>query len=89
MFCPDAECDDGLLDICVAGDIRKFRVFYIIPAAYMGRHTRFKGIDLYRAKKIRIISDKPLDIHTDGEYAGFQDDMTVSLCNKKIRVIIS
>ncbi len=89
MFCPDAECDDGLLDICVAGDIRKFRVFYIIPAAYMGRHTRFKGIDLYRAKKIRIISDKPLEIHTDGEYAGFQDEMTVSLCSKKIRVIVS
>ena len=87
MFCPKAKCDDGLIDICVAGNISKAKVLRIIPTAYKGHHVRFSGIDIYTAKKVQIISDEKLPIHADGEYAGVEDELVATVCNKQIRVI--
>lgn len=88
MFCPKAKCDDGLIDICVAGNISKLRVLSIIPTAYSGNHVKYKGIETYTAKKVEIYSDEKLPIHADGEYAGVEDELVVTQCDKKIRVII-
>lgn len=87
MFCPKAKCDDGLIDICVAGNISKAKVLRIIPTAYKGHHVRFSGIDTYTAKKVQIISDEKLPIHADGEYAGVEDELVATVCSKQIRVI--
>jgi len=88
MFCPKAKCDDGILDICVAGNISKLKVLAIIPKALKGEHTKCKGIDIYQAKKVQVISDEKLPIHADGEYAGVEDELVVTQCSKQIRVII-
>lgn len=88
MFCPKAKCDDGLLDVCVAGNLSKLMVLLAIPQAYNGHHLRFKGVDTYTAKKVQIISDEKLPIHADGEYAGVEDEVVVTQCSKQIRVII-
>lgn len=88
MFCPKATCDDGYIDVCVAGNISKPNVLKLMPLAMKGKHTGDKGINIYKAKKIQVIADKPLAIHTDGEYAGIQNEMTVTLCDKKIRMIV-
>ena len=88
MFCPKAKCDDGILDICVAGNLSKAMILRIMPTAYKGKHTRFKGIDTYQAKKVQIISDVKLPIHADGEYAGVDDELVITQCSKQIRVII-
>lgn len=87
MFCPKAKYDDGLIDICVAGNISKLKVLSLMPLAYKGKHTRFSGIDIYTAKKVQIISDEKLPVHADGEYAGVEDELVVTLCPKQIRVI--
>ena len=88
MFCPKAKCDDGMLDICVAGNISKLKVLTTIPKAYSGNHVKCKGIDIYKAHKVQIISDEKLPIHADGENAGVDDELYVTLCSKQIRVII-
>lgn len=88
MFCPEAKYDDGILDLCVVGDIKKSSFLKILPTAYKGNHTKFKGINTYKAKSIKIIADKPLAIHTDGEYAGVQSEMTITLCESKIKMIV-
>ncbi|MDO4187461.1 MAG: diacylglycerol kinase family lipid kinase [Lachnospiraceae bacterium] len=88
MFCPKAKYDDGLIDVCVASNISKLKVLCLMPLAYKGKHTKFKGIETYTAKKIQIFSDEKLPIHTDGEYAGVEDELVVTLCSKQIRVII-
>lgn len=87
MFCPEAKYDDGILDLCVAGDISKLKVLRILPTAYKGNHIKFKGIKTYKAKKIKIIAERPLAIHADGEYAGVQAEVTIDICNSKIRMI--
>lgn len=88
MFCPKAKCDDGMIDICAVGNISKLKVLAIIPKAFKGEHVKYKGIDTYKAKKVQIISDEKLPIHADGEYAGIEDEMYVTICSKQIRVII-
>lgn len=87
-FCPEAKCDDGIIDICVASDISKLSVLRILPTAFSGNHVKFKGINTYTAKKVQVIADKPLPIHCDGEYAGVQKEFTATICDKKIRTVI-
>lgn len=67
MFCPEANPQDGYLDICVANDISKLNILSILPTAYSGKHIHKHGISIYRCKTLLIHTEFPLHIHTDGE----------------------
>lgn len=69
-FCPDADYTDDALDVCAVGALTRRRCFRILPTAYSGKHVKFKGIDMYKAKKVRVETDTPLYLHTDGEVCG-------------------
>lgn len=88
MFCPNAKCDDGIIDICVAGNLSKLKVLTIIPKALKGKHVNCKGISIYSARKVQVISDEKLPVHADGEYAGVEDELVVTQCDKQIRVAV-
>lgn len=88
MFCPKADYNDGLLDVCVAGNISKPGVLRLLPPAYKGKHTRFKGIATYQAKKVSIVTDTPSPVHADGESCGIQTKITMTQDAKQLRVII-
>lgn len=77
MFCPEADCHDGLLDICVASSIPKPQILVALPTAFKGKHYRFNGINAYRTKEYLIESAIPLWVHTDGE---------VRRCTNRLRV---
>lgn len=87
QFCPLANDSDGYLDICVAGNLSLFKCLYLLPFAFLGRHTRFKQIETYRAKHVEIIADSPLPVHCDGESCGFQKSLSMSIEPKQIRLI--
>jgi len=88
MFAPDAKNNDNLLDIIVAADIPKIKVLRILPTAYKGNHTRFKGIHMFTAKHIEIHSKCPLAIHTDGEPIYLHRDAIINCEDKKLAVIV-
>lgn len=67
MFCPEAVDNDGILDMCVVGDLPKYKMLMALPTAFKGKHFRFKNIDPYKASHIEIKSSTPLWVHTDGE----------------------
>ena len=87
MFTPDAKNDDDMIDIMVASNIPKLKVLRILPTAYKGNHTRFKGIHIFRAKHIQIESKQPLALHTDGEPIFLQRKISTYCADKKIRII--
>ncbi len=66
-FCPDADANDGIMNLCVIGDIPKLIVLLALPTAFFGKHYLFKGVTPYRATDIRIKASQPLWVHTDGE----------------------
>ena len=67
MFCPKADPSDGLLDLCVVGDLPKLLILCALPTAFYGKHYMFKGINAYKASRIKIETSTPLWVHTDGE----------------------
>ena len=82
-FCPGANFQDGLVDVCVVGNIPKWLGFAALPTAFKGTHTRFKGIDCYTAAKVRIIVSEPMWVHTDGEVSIQSYDITLS-CKQQV-----
>ena len=77
-LCPDADPSDGFLDICVAHDLTALQALPIFPKALAGKHTNCRGIHMYRAKKVRVVSSKPLCTHTDGEICGHYSQLSLS-----------
>ena len=76
-FAPDAEENDGLLNICLIGDMSKPRMLLALPLAYMGKHYGLNGVYHYTAAKMRVRTRIPMWIHTDGEVAIKSNDITI------------
>jgi len=65
---PRAKMDDGLLDICVVGGVKPFKLFCMFPTVYSGRHLSIREVDYFHAKRVRVETEHPLEIYADGEY---------------------
>ena len=82
-FCPHADASDGILDLCSASDIPKWKLLRILPTAFAGNHFRFKGVDQYSGSYIHIRTSAPLWVHTDGETNALSDDIILT-CRKRV-----
>ena len=69
-ICPEAEPDDGLLDVLVFGDIAKGDFIRNLPKLYRGTHLPHPKADTYRARRVRVEPERPLPIELDGEQPG-------------------
>ncbi len=87
MLCPEAKYDDGLLDVCVIGDISKLKLLLLLPTAFLGRHVKYKDVDIIRCKNITIRSLQSLPVHVDGESVGTQNEISVKCLREKITII--
>ncbi len=68
MMCPAAEIDDGLLDVCIGGDLGKLETLGVLPRVFSGTHVRHPKVRVVRAREVRVLAaDRPLAIHADGE----------------------
>jgi diacylglycerol kinase (ATP) len=66
-ICPDARADDGLFDVCVADAFSLPRLLRLLPHVMRGTHVRLAGVNVHRARHVRIESSEPLPVHADGE----------------------
>lgn len=69
-ICPDAQNNDGLLDICIVQELTKRELLYLFPSVFKGRHINHPSVTIYRGKEIEIFSESPLLVHGDGEMIG-------------------
>lgn len=70
MITPDAVLDDGVFDLCVAGDIGPMGVVRLLPGIYRGRHRSDPRVEFFRCREIALESTRPLAIHAEGEVVG-------------------
>ena len=67
--------DDGYLDVCIAQKVTPLGIIRQILWFLIGRKTYYRDIQYFdviylRAKKLRIQSEPPVFVHTDGEVIG-------------------
>jgi diacylglycerol kinase (ATP) len=67
---PQAIMDDGVLDVCMVKEISKFELLRQFPRVFKGTHVTHPRIMTASGKRIKITSDEPREIFSDGEYVG-------------------
>jgi diacylglycerol kinase family enzyme len=70
MICPEAEPDDGLLDVLLIGDVTKRDLVVTLPKIYRGTHLPHPKAELLRGETVIVETDVPLPIQLDGEQPG-------------------
>ncbi|RYZ80458.1 MAG: hypothetical protein EOP04_25845, partial [Proteobacteria bacterium] len=66
-FAPDAEMDDGLLDLCILHRFYFRDLIRFLVRGLLGNLQEDRAITFFQAKSIRIESEPPLDLQIDGE----------------------
>jgi diacylglycerol kinase (ATP) len=69
-ICPEAEPDDGLLDVLLIGDITKADLVRTLPKIYRGTHLPHPKAELLRGAVVSVEADVPLPAELDGEQPG-------------------
>jgi diacylglycerol kinase (ATP) len=68
FFCtPDAQLDDGLLDLCIAESVGKLTQLGLVPRFMDGSHKGHPAVTMVRTKRALITSPDNLIAHVDGE----------------------
>lgn len=89
MFCPDAVPDDDILDLCVIEKIPRLKILSLLPTAFSGKHTKYRGVHTLKCRRVHIICNRPAPLHADGEPCGHRTDITISLAEKRLPFISS
>ncbi len=70
QICPGARTDDGLLDVCLVGDLSRLAALRELPGIYAARHVKHPQVQMVRARSIRIEGEGGTRVHLDGEPFG-------------------
>jgi diacylglycerol kinase (ATP) len=69
-MCPDAEPDDGLLDVVTIGDVTKRDLVLTMPKIYRGTHLPHPKAEALRGRVVTVETDEPVPVELDGEQPG-------------------
>ena len=67
---PEAEIDDGFLDVIILNKISRLKLLKLFTTIYDGTHIHAPEIEYIKAKKIKVIEEKPGKLIPDGEILG-------------------
>lgn len=68
MMAPNAHIDDGLLDLCIAGQLSRIGILKLIPQFMKGTQANHPQIKTGNAVKVHVVAmDGALPAHADGE----------------------
>ena len=85
---PQAEMDDGLLDVVVVGDVGLLRLLEAIPIVLTTGDLRgFPEVTRYRCRRVSLRADRAARVHGDGEALG-EAPADFEILPKAIRVMV-
>jgi YegS/Rv2252/BmrU family lipid kinase len=68
FLAPDAELDDGRLDVVCVGEVGKLRYLANLPKVFKGRHVENEEVTVRRAAEVEISADRPFAVYADGDH---------------------
>jgi YegS/Rv2252/BmrU family lipid kinase len=85
---PNAELDDGLLDVVTCATMPKRRFLTtMLPRIFKGSHVELPEVTVLRAAQVEISADRPFTLYADGDPIG-ELPITVRILPKAVRVIV-
>lgn len=69
---PNARMDDGLLDVCVIGDLSRVQILRHFPKVFRGAHLSVPGIATFRGARVTVeaLGRSDMEVWADGERVG-------------------
>jgi YegS/Rv2252/BmrU family lipid kinase len=67
---PDAELDDGKLDVMLVHETSKLRCLIELPKVFKGTHVNSAHVEFLRGEEIEVSADRPFAIYADGDPIG-------------------
>ncbi|MBQ5991107.1 MAG: diacylglycerol kinase family lipid kinase [Clostridia bacterium] len=64
---PESDMSDGLLDVCIAHDVKRIGVLKLLPKFIKGKHVGLKCITYRKATEVSVVCDPVSRIEVDGE----------------------
>ncbi len=64
---PDAQLDDGQLDVVTIAAMAKLKFLANMPRIFSGSHLRMSEVHAVRGSRVEISADRPLAVFGDGE----------------------
>ena len=68
QICPDAQPDDGILDVAVVGRLGRLALLRFLPTVFGGRHRDHRSMSWHRCTEVTIRGD--VELWGDGEPLG-------------------
>jgi YegS/Rv2252/BmrU family lipid kinase len=87
FIAPDAELDDGLLDVVSIAAVSKRRFLQGLPAVFRGEHVSRPEVEVRRCAELRIEADRPLTVYADGDPIA-ELPATVRLLPRALHVLV-
>lgn len=89
MMAPDASPADGWLDLCIAGQVSRGRIFTLIPHFLKGDQKTQASITTARGRHVRVTAlEGVLPAHADGETLCVQGkQLTIELLPSQLELI--
>ncbi|MGH8292242.1 MAG: diacylglycerol/lipid kinase family protein [Gammaproteobacteria bacterium] len=88
VLAPQAEIDDGLLDVVVASALSRFGILRLVPRVLRGTHADHPAVHIFRTDRLLIESDTGVSVHADGEirYADARS-LEITVLPRRLRVL--
>jgi diacylglycerol kinase (ATP) len=67
---PDAQIDDGWLDVAFVEDLSALQVLALLPRLWKSGHLPNSHVKRTRARRVRLLTDRRCFFHGDGEILG-------------------
>jgi YegS/Rv2252/BmrU family lipid kinase len=87
LLAPDAQLDDGELDVVLSHATGRIHFLRTLPKIFKGAHVRDPGVEVLRARSIRVDADRPFTVYADGDPIG-DVPVTISARRHAVRVLM-
>jgi YegS/Rv2252/BmrU family lipid kinase len=87
FLAPQAELDDGLLDVVLISESNKRTFLKDLPKVFKGTHTENPRVTMLTGQKVQLSADRPFEIYADGDPIGSLP-ATVSISQRSLNVLV-
>ncbi len=87
FLAPNAELDDGRLDVVCVGEVGKLRYLANLPKVFKGRHIENDEVTVLRAAQVAISADRPFAVYADGDHLA-DLPATIRILPRALNVIV-